>query len=220
VWECRWTLGRQFLSSFNTCRATWLCKREHRPICTIDQRVNINASIPTSRRDPFTKTVEMCFIVKFLFTQSWRLYTGSRAGAAGTLQSPRYPVISSGLNARVSDFKARPYNPLFIVQTITGGYFAGNAGSGIYWRVIGDCVYLFESWVAAEKPQSHGGTGLFEWPAAGFSCISHDLAAARGQTTHRQRYNRFRECFQWDTNYWGRQGRLSSTRLSSTLSST
>jgi len=41
--------------------------------------------------------------------------------------------LSVGANDRVSrlGFKDIPYNP-FIVQMITGGYFAGRAASGIY----------------------------------------------------------------------------------------
>ena len=56
---------------------------------------------------------------------------------------------------------------------ITGGYFVGRDGSGIYWRVIGDCVYLSEK-------QANGATATrrLEWPRRPwFSRLSHDIAA-------------------------------------------
>ena len=75
------------------CGSPRLCNRS--AVCTLPLPAGI---VP--RGDPFARTVEMCFIVKFMFilflppTTAVQGRSGDGGGGAETWQSPRYPVIS------------------------------------------------------------------------------------------------------------------------------
>jgi len=67
------------------------------------------------RGDAFARTVEMCFIVKFMFISfrpSGAATQAHSGGGAVRLSDHLVIPLSVGTNAQVAGFKDRPYNPL------------------------------------------------------------------------------------------------------------
>ena len=102
------------------CGSPRLCNRS--AVCTLPLPAGI---VP--RGDPFARTVEMCFIVKFmfiLFLPPTTAVQGKSGDGGGALRRGNHLVIplSVSTNALVSGFKGRPYNPLYC--------------SNDYWRLF------------------------------------------------------------------------------------